>query len=98
MNILITGASNGIGFEIAKRAVTNGHTVIAVARDEARLRDAADKLRAIAKAAQVHTIAVDLSDQQGPLYVFKSVQKLKLPIDCLVNNAGVGIAGSFESI
>lgn len=98
MNILVTGASNGIGFEIAKRAVADGATVVAVARNKERLNGAADTLRSFAKNSQVHTVAVDLSDEQGPLYVFKSVQKLGLSIDCLINNAGVGIAGRFEEI
>ncbi len=98
MNILVTGASNGIGFEIAKLAAAKGHTVIAVSRNEKRLSDAVDTLRSVAKNAQVHPIAVDLSDQQGPLFVFKSVEKLGLTVDCLVNNAGVGTAGRFEEI
>lgn len=95
MIALVTGASSGIGLELAKLLVKDGHTVIAVAHDSAKLEEAAKVLRSIAKNAQVETIAVDLSDQRGPMHVFGEVKKRGLAVDCLINNAGIGLRGAF---
>lgn len=96
---LITGASSGIGFELASLMVKDGHTVIAVARDKKRLNESVHLLETRAAAgAKVHTVAVDLSDQEGPSYVYKEVQKLGLKVDCLVNNAGFGATGAFAEV
>lgn len=97
MITLVTGASSGIGLEFSKLLVKDGHTVIAVAHDSKKLENAAKTLRSLSQGAAVETIAVDLSDQRGPMHVAQEVKKRGLAVDCLINNAGIGLRGAFET-
>jgi uncharacterized protein len=89
---LITGASSGIGFELARQAAADGRNLILVARHQPALDAAADELR---RTVTVHTIAHDLSQPGGAQEVYHRVQALGAEVDCLVNNAGFGDYGEF---
>ncbi|HEX6095218.1 MAG TPA: SDR family oxidoreductase [Thermoanaerobaculia bacterium] len=89
---LITGASSGIGLELAKCFVRDGHDVILVAEDRGGLESAAQEVRA-AGGGRVEIIVADLSRQDGARIVFDQVGGRDL--DVLVNNAGVGVYGKF---
>ncbi len=90
---LITGASSGIGEEIARVYVENNHNVILVARREELLNELADELRG--EGAEVHVIAMDLSLKKSPKQLFDTIQKLGMHVDVLVNNAGFTYHGPF---
>lgn len=88
---LVTGASSGIGYDIANRLSNMGYDIIAVARDEERL----NKLKAECK-TEVDIHIVDLSNLEE---VLKLCKKINIQdVDILVNNAGFGAFGEFESI
>lgn len=91
---LITGASAGIGLELAKQFAAHGHDLILVARNRDALEAAAGTVegRYDIKAT---VIASDLAQPESPQRVFESVMAEGLRVDILVNNAGFGFAGPF---
>lgn len=92
---LITGASTGIGVDLAACFAQDGYDVILAARTESALRAVADRL---AKAHQVTAtpIAVDLGAIGGGMRLANEIEKRGLTVDVLVNNAGFGCAGAFN--
>jgi short-subunit dehydrogenase len=91
---LITGASAGIGEELAKRFAADGYDLVLVARDRTRLEKVGEELKA-KHGVRYHAIPADLSDPSAPEHVFHAVRKLGVQIEALVNNAGFGLYGSF---
>ena len=91
---LITGASSGIGLELAKRFAQNGHDLIVVAEDAPNLNGAASMLRELG-GGRVEAVVADLAQHGGARQVFDEVQRLGRDVDVLVNNAGVGVYGKF---
>jgi uncharacterized protein len=91
---LITGASEGIGHELAKCFARHKHDLVLVARSEEKLERLAGELSSV-HGVRVNFIAQDLSDPGSAPSVRKRVQELGLAIDFLVNNAGVGTYGMF---
>lgn len=89
---LITGASTGIGAIYADRLAKRGYNLILVARNEARLKAAAERLTA-ATGVNVTPLAADLGDHDGMAKVEK-VLRDDPSITMLVNNAGVGSVAS----
>jgi uncharacterized protein len=94
---LITGASSGIGAAFARTLAAQGTHLILVARSEDRLRDLANAL------VSQHTIradvlAADLSRPEAGQELFAATQHLALPVDILINNAGFGTYGPFDSL
>lgn len=84
--ILITGANNGIGFEIAKTASSHGHKVIAVSRN-------INKLKSI---TAVDSYSVDITnDDLIQSFVNKLIQQ-NIKLDILINNAGLLVNSAFE--
>src|SRR3974390_821386 len=89
---LITGASTGIGCELAKVFAANGWHLVLVARNEVRLECVAAELRA-AHRIDVKVLAKDLTMALGPADIFEALRST--PISALVNNAGFGWQGPF---
>jgi short-subunit dehydrogenase len=89
---LITGATAGIGYELAKLFAANHFNLALVARDEARLKNVADELRA---AHNIETIVLpkDLSNSAAPREILDALRDT--PVSVLVNNAGFGSQGAF---
>jgi short-subunit dehydrogenase len=92
---LVTGGSSGIGLELAKLFVADGHDVIIAADDRAKLDEAAQLLRGAGTSSRVEVIEADLSRPDGAEKLYKAAQDLGLRVDVLVNNAGVGVYGDF---
>jgi short-subunit dehydrogenase len=91
---LVTGASSGIGYELAKCFAEAGHDLILVSRSQSDLRAVADDL-AEAYGVTATPIAKDLSRRGAADELFEEVQGLGLEVDYLVNDAGLGVYGKF---
>jgi uncharacterized protein len=94
---LITGASAGIGFEFGLRLSDRGYDLILVARRRDRLDELAAKVRAL-HGVRVETIVADLSDAAAIPAIVADVARLGMTVDLLVNNAGFGTHGRFETL
>ncbi|ADO82616.1 SDR family NAD(P)-dependent oxidoreductase [Ilyobacter polytropus] len=90
MNVIITGASSGIGRELLKIFVDNGHFVIAVARRK-------EKLEKIKKEfdEKVEIICTDISKLENIRELHEEIKKMNIDVDLLINNAGTGEYGFF---
>jgi short-subunit dehydrogenase len=91
---LITGATSGIGFELAKIFAQNGYNLVIVARDETVLEAKAAELKQ--HGIRVITVAKDLFDPEQAFALYAELQTQHIRIDVLVNNAGQGVYGEFE--
>jgi uncharacterized protein len=89
---LITGASSGIGAELAKLCASDGYNLILVARRAPRLQQLADEL-ARRHGISARIVAADLSDPLAPDAVFDACRNDR--VDLLINNAGLGVHGRF---
>ena len=93
---LITGASTGIGYELAKLFAKDRHNLILVARDEGKLETAKNELSKYN--VEVKILSLDLSKSEDIQSLFNYVEMNKLNVDILVNNAGIGTFGDFSEI
>ncbi len=91
---LITGASSGIGLELARLFARDGHGVVLVARREDRLKELAAELTH-RHDVRASVIVADLADPSAPPEVARPVAAAGLEVQFLVNNAGFGLAGEF---
>src|SRR4029078_5512421 len=89
---LVTGASSGIGLDLAHVLAENGHDVVLVARTVTKLNEVASELSKLG--ATAHVIASDLTRPNAAVDLVNEVKRRSLDIDVLVNNAGFGLAGS----
>lgn len=92
---LITGASGGIGHDLAILAAADGKNMVLVARSAEKLEQLAETIRENNK-VEVITIAVDLSDETGLNALISEITKRDIQIDTLINNAGFGDFGDFS--
>ena len=92
--ILITGASSGIGYEMATQFAAKKMNLILVARTETKLQQMKAELTK-EYGIQVHYFVADLSDVNAAKDLYKKVQQENLVVTHLVNNAGVGNYGNF---
>src|SRR5882724_9035781 len=94
-NALITGASAGIGREFARQLAGRARSMILVARRDEKLVELADQLQREHPKLLVHIRKVDLADL-GQLQAFlERLDREKLEVDLLINNAGLGDSGPF---
>ena len=91
---LITGASSGIGYELAKEFARNGHNLILVARNEQTLNQLAGELRA-KFGITVKVILKDLSIITAAQEIVDELGQEAVSVDILVNNAGFDVYGNF---
>lgn len=91
---LITGASNGIGLELAKIHASKGGDLVLVARNKAKLDELKVELESQYKVS-VYTIGKDLSANNSAQEVYDETTKQNIQIEYLINNAGFGDFGMF---
>lgn len=89
MKALITGASSGLGLELAKILAQKGYDLILVARRKEKLEELKESLN-----VDVQVINLDLSSTFNCMKLYNKVKKMK--IDILINNAGFGLFGEFN--
>lgn len=90
---LITGASSGIGYELAHQFAADGHDLIITATTQAGLDRAADELAS--RGAEVATVVADLTAFDGVETLYAAVRATKRPLAAAALNAGVGLGGYF---
>ncbi|MGA8151123.1 MAG: SDR family oxidoreductase [Terriglobales bacterium] len=93
----ITGASGGIGYELAKLFARDHYNLVLVARSAAKLAQFADELQR-EFGVSVRPIALDLTAAPAPQFLFDQLQREGIVIDILVNNAGYGVLGEFANV
>lgn len=91
---LITGASNGIGLELAREHAAKGGNLVLVARNKSRLDELKIELETKYN-VQVYNIGKDLSLPNAALEVYEETHQKNIQIDYLINNAGFGDFGMF---
>jgi hypothetical protein len=95
--VLITGASSGIGLELARCFAAEGCRVVLTARNETALRELADELSA-AHGVSAIVLPCDLAQPDAPEQLAQACRQGDLVIDVLVNNAGFGAHGPVSEI
>jgi uncharacterized protein len=94
---LITGASGGIGYELAKLFAKDHYNVVLVARSAPKLTQFADELqRQFSVSAKA--VPLDLTAVAAPQFLFDQLQREGIMVDVLVNNAGYGVLGEFLKV
>jgi short-subunit dehydrogenase len=91
---VVTGASSGIGHELAKVLADNGFDLVVAAEDE-RIDEAAAQIAASRGGVRVDPVRADLSKYEGVEALVAAVRAVGRPVDVLAVNAGVGVGGDF---
>ncbi|MFN2603881.1 MAG: SDR family NAD(P)-dependent oxidoreductase [Gemmatimonadaceae bacterium] len=91
---LITGASRGIGLELAKECAKHGHDVLLVARHQDALEAAAGQIEG-KYGVQAIVITADLRDPAAPSELLAATIEQQIDVQMLINNAGFGLGGEF---
>jgi short-subunit dehydrogenase len=89
---VVTGASSGIGYELAKQFAINGFDLL-IASASSQIENAACDLRGLG--AAVETLQVDLATYEGVEKLYDRIQSNSRPLDSAAINAGVGVTGDF---
>src|SRR3954469_22226355 len=93
---LVTGASSGIGADIARELAKRGLGVTLVARREDRLRTLAGELESTG--VRVEVIAADVADPDARASLIDTINRRGLDVEVLINNAGYGSGGGFGEL
>jgi short-subunit dehydrogenase len=94
---LITGASGGIGYELAKLFARDHYNLVLVARSTEKLNLVAAELKSQFQVT-VKTVALDLTSPRAAKFLFDQMQREGVAVDILVNNAGFGGFGEFAGM
>lgn len=91
---VITGASSGIGFELAKVFAAEGFDLL-IAAEDGELTTALDELKGSGVSVEAHR--VDLASEAGVIELYRHIQNTGRPVDALALNAGIGAGGAFAT-
>ena len=89
---VVTGASSGIGLELAKQFAINGFDLLITSESEA-IESAAQEIKFLG--ANVETVRADLSTRDGVHTLYSCIQASGRPVDAIAINAGIGVGGPF---
>ena len=89
---VVTGASNGIGYELAKQFAQNGFDLIITATG-ASINEAAQAFEGLG--AKVETVQTDLATYDGVETLYNKIEATGRPVEAIAINAGVGVGGEF---
>ena len=92
---LVTGASSGIGYELARLFAKDGKDIVVIARSKDKL----EQLKADLEkeyGMKVRVLVCDLADPKSPQDIFSELEKEGIDVDVLVNNAGFSVYGVFS--
>ncbi len=92
--VLITGASSGIGLELAHLFAADGYRLVLVARNRGALHELGDELQS-RYSVEVRISPKDLAHPAAPVELYQELQEASIVLDVLVNNAGFGGSGPF---
>jgi uncharacterized protein len=95
--VVVTGASSGIGAELARVFAARGYALVLVARRRERLEALAAELQARHQAA-THVVALDLQEPDAPAALAQALEGHGIVLHTLVNNAGFGLRGAFAEL
>lgn len=95
--VLITGASSGIGRELARLFASDGADLVLIARSEGRLRELAGELAAT-YGVKAQVMPTDLSRPSSPGEIAEALRQRQIQVDVLVNNAGFGAHGPIAAL
>ncbi|XGV98574.1 MAG: SDR family NAD(P)-dependent oxidoreductase [Leptolyngbya sp. BL-A-14] len=90
---VVTGASNGIGYELAKQFAQNGFDLVVTSTGPS-INEAAEAFKALG--AQVKTVQADLATYDGVETLYQQVHTTERPVEAIAINAGVGVGGKFS--
>jgi short-subunit dehydrogenase len=91
---VVTGASSGIGLELAKQFAEHGFDLL-IASNSTGIEQAAIELRSFG--AEVIPVETDLASYDGVEHLYGAVRRMNRPLDALAINAGVGVGGDFAN-
>src|SRR3954463_10242606 len=89
---VVTGASSGIGYELARVFAQNGYDLLVTSNSE-KIDDAVSKLREIG--ANVEAVQADLAEYDGVEKLYSTIKETGRDLDAIAINAGVGVGGDF---
>lgn len=92
---LVTGASAGIGAALARELAAHGAKLILTARRADRLETLAAELAS--RGTETRIVVADLNDPEAPQQVYDATEGAGIPVDILINNAGLGQYGAFHT-
>lgn len=92
MNVLVTGATKGIGYYITVEFIKRGYSVYGVGRDKSKLQEMKEKFLSFTP------LEYDLLIEENIFHMFDFFDRNEIKIDILVNNAGMGSIGKFSDI
>lgn len=95
---VVTGASEGLGFALARRIAREGRVIVLLARTEDTLTEAASELRTAYPQATVIAEPLDVGERHAPARLDALLARHGLYLDVLVNNAGMGLGGNFTEL
>ena len=95
---LVTGASSGIGYHLARLFAKDGYNLVLISRTEENLRRVSDELTSEFKTSRITIIPKDLSLPGAAAEVFAETQRQGIEVNILVNDAGIGQRGFFWDI